>query len=212
MNRSALLPYEGTIPPRMYGAALGDDGFSPLTPDQYIKIRLGDQLSYYQGKTVQLEGTLKVMQWSIYGLGGIGTLLAAVGFQLWIALTTTIVGVITVFLEYRQTENTLVQYNQTAADLANLKSWWAALSDQQQQDPANYDKLVEFTEAILHAEMAGWTQRMENALADLYENQTQTPPKNQPTQPGSIGTKNQNPPTPASTQAPTAQPIQPEKP
>jgi hypothetical protein len=173
VNRCGLLPYTDKIPPEMYGAAADDDGFSSLSPEQYVKIRLGDQLGYYKKKTVKLETTLQRMQWSIYGLGGIGTFLAAVGLQLWIALTITIVGVITVYLEFQQVENSLVQYNQTAADLENLKSWWASLSSAQKQDPKNYDKLVDLTETALHTEMSGWTQRMENALADLYAKETE---------------------------------------
>jgi hypothetical protein len=172
VNRCGLLTYNDKIPPE-YGAAADDDGFSSLSPEQYVKLRLGDQLGYYKKKTVTLETTLQRMQWLIYGLGGIGTFLAAVGLQLWIALTITIVGVITVYLEFQQVENSLVQYNQTAADLENLKSWWASLSSSQKQDNGNYDKLVDLTETALHTEMSGWTQRMENALADLYAKETE---------------------------------------
>ena len=205
VNRCGLLPYKGPIPPEMYGASANDDGFSSLTPEQYVKIRLGDQLSYYRKKTVRMETTLHRMQWSIYGLGGLGTFLAAVGFQLWIALTTTIVGVITIYLEYQQVENSLIQYNQTAADLENLKSWWVSLSNEQKQEPKNYDQLVELTEGALHTEMAGWTQRMENALAELYAKETseqeeaenkQKEKLEQPTQVETTQTQN---PSPAST-------------
>jgi hypothetical protein len=173
VNLCALQPYCGCIPPRMYGAAARDDGYSDLSPEQYLKIRLGDQLNYYQKKTVVLEQKLKRMQWSIYGLGGIGTFLAAVGLELWIALTTTIVGVVTLYLEYQQVENTLTKYNQAATDLANLKSWWIALSKQEKEDPKNYDQLVELTESVLGLEMAGWGQRMENALSKLQTTQAE---------------------------------------
>jgi hypothetical protein len=167
VNLCALTPYCGLIPPKMYGAGALDDGYSALTSDQYLKVRLGDQLNYYQKKTASLERKLKRVQWSIYGFGGLGTFLAAVGLQLWIALTTTLVGVATLYLEYQQVENTLTKYNQAATDLANLRSWWTTLTEKEKNDPKNFEQLVEFTEDILSTEMAGWTQRMENALDKL---------------------------------------------
>ncbi|MCK5014984.1 MAG: DUF4231 domain-containing protein, partial [Candidatus Omnitrophica bacterium] len=66
VNLDALSPYEGPIPPEMYGAAAEDDGFGSLTPEDYITIRLGDQLSYYQHKTNDLKKELKRWQWLIY--------------------------------------------------------------------------------------------------------------------------------------------------
>lgn len=43
VNMSALRQYRGRIPPKMDGAEAEDDGYSRLTPDQYITIRIGDQ-------------------------------------------------------------------------------------------------------------------------------------------------------------------------
>ena len=56
VNLSAVQPYgessEKPIPPKMYGAAAKDNGYSYLTPNDYIKIRIGDQISYYQKRIV----------------------------------------------------------------------------------------------------------------------------------------------------------------
>jgi hypothetical protein len=172
VNLSALRPYDGPLPPQMHGAAAQDDGFSPLTPKRYVTIRLGDQLNYYRGKTNQLERQLKKLSWLIYIFGGLGTFLAAVGLELWVALTTTLVGTFTTFLEYQQIENTLMKYNQTATDLANLQAWWTALPPQDQAEPVNRQRLVTQTETILQTELTGWVQRMEDALASLRAQQT----------------------------------------
>ena len=82
---SALKNYKGPLPPQ-YSTADNDDGFTMLSPERYLNLRLEDQLSYYQKKTTQLERHWSYLQWGIYGLGGVGTLLAARGFELWIAL------------------------------------------------------------------------------------------------------------------------------
>lgn len=171
VNLSALRPYEGPIPPAMFGAAAEDDGLSFLLPDRYVAIRLGDQLNYYRLKTSRLERRLRRLQWLIYALGGVGTLLAAVGLELWVALTTALVAAFTTFQEYQQVENTLMRYNQAATDLANIRGWWIALPAEEQADQRNVDKLVEHTEKALQSEYTGWMQQMQDALAELYAEQ-----------------------------------------
>jgi hypothetical protein len=176
VNLSALRPYKGPTPPRMYGAAEFDDGFSLLTPDRYVTIRLGNQLNYYRSKTNKLERQLKFFHLLIYIFGGIGTLLAAAGLDLWIALTTALAGMFTTYLETQQVENTLMKYNQAATDLANVEAWWVALSENERKDYENIDKLVGHTETILKSELTGWVQEMQDALAELRAKQTEEAP------------------------------------
>jgi len=172
VNVSALRPYEGPIPPEMYGAAADDDGFNFLAPDRYITIRISDQLNYYEKRTNQLEKKLKWCQWAILIFGGVGTLLAAIGLELWIALTTALAVAFTTFLEYQQVENTLVKYNQAATGLANVQGWWMALSAEEQADQRNVDKLVEYTEKTIEGELTGWVQQMQDVLVPLHAEQT----------------------------------------
>ena len=177
VNASALKPYdkgEG-FPPDMYAAEGGDDGFSLLTPDRYVEVRLGDQLNYYRKKAVRLERQLKLIQWSIFIIGGLGTLLAAINQQVWIAFTTALAAALTTYLSYQQTESTLTKYNQAATDLNNVKSWWLALPPDEQAKPENVTTLVDHTEQVLQSELDGWVQQMQNALAELRKNQEQAP-------------------------------------
>jgi hypothetical protein len=164
INLTALQPYAGPIPPKMYGASGSDDGFSFLTPESYIEMRLDDQLNYYSLKIVKLEKKLKFFQWLIYIMGGAGTLVAAIGFELWVALTTSLAGVFASYLEYQQVENSLIIYNQAAASLSNIKTWWRALPNKKKREPENVEKLVENTEKILQNEMSGWVQQMQDAF------------------------------------------------
>jgi SMODS and SLOG-associating 2TM effector domain 1 len=110
VNLSASRPYiestEKPIPPKMYAANINHDGYSDLIPDDYVRIIIGDQINYYK-KIVQLDLRLKVFQWLIYITRGIGLLLAAIGFKLWVAPTIALVALFTTFLEHRQIQNTL---------------------------------------------------------------------------------------------------------
>lgn len=175
VNVSALHMYKGPIPPKMYGAGENDDGFKPLKPEDYITLRLEDQLYFYHSKTIKLEKQLKALQWLTYILGGIGTLLAAVKLELWVPLTTVLVGAFSTYLGYQQVENTLMQYNQARTDLANLQVWWTALSDKEKAIPENFDTLVRKAEKIFQTERSGWVQQMEDALEDLSEQQLDKP-------------------------------------
>lgn len=160
--------YDGEIPPEMYGAAADDDGYSMLTTNKYIKIRIGDQLSYFQKKIVKLERQLRYLQWMILIIGGIGTFLAALQVQLWIALTIALAGAFAAFLEYRQVENTVIKYNQTATELSNIQAWWESLTLSEKVDANNIDRLVKQTEEALSTELAGWVKQMQDAIDKLY--------------------------------------------
>jgi hypothetical protein len=184
-NLSALVPYkkENGFPPYMDAARGGDDGFSYLTPDRYVEVRLSDQLNFFQKKSLKLERQLKVLYWLTFIIGGVGTYLAAVNQQVWIALTTAIVAAIGTYLGYRQTENTLTKYNQAATDLSNVKAWWNALSAEVQSSQQNIDSLVEHTEQVLQSELDGWVQQMQNALAELRKGQEPVTEKNEKREP-----------------------------
>jgi hypothetical protein len=173
VNTSALLPYNKAngFPPYMSAAQGSDDGFSYLTPDRYVEFRLGDQLKYFHKRAVKLERELKALYWLTFIIGGVGAYLAAIDQQAWIALTTAIVAAMGTYLAYRQTESSLMKYNQVATDLANVKAWWTALSAEEQARQPNIDSLVEHTEQALQSESDGWVQQMQNALASLRKDQ-----------------------------------------
>ncbi|WP_375437795.1 DUF4231 domain-containing protein [uncultured Hymenobacter sp.] len=172
VNSSSLVPYNKKqgFPPGM-GAATADTGFGFLTPARYVEIRLGSQLAYFRRKAVGLERQMKVLSWLTFILGGVGTYLAAIGQQVWIALTTSLVAALGTFLSYRQTESSLIKFNQAATNLSNIRAWWNALSAEAQLQQSNIDLLVEHTEQVLELELAGWVRQMQNALADLHKNQ-----------------------------------------
>ena len=171
-NTTALPIYTGPIPPEN-AASPRDDGLSPLSTDQYVRLRLEDQLSFYRRKSVGLETQLSRLHWWVLGAGAAGTLLAAIGGSavIWITLSTTLAGAFMTYLGYRQVETTLVGHNQTATDLDNILSWWTALEPDEQANRANIEALALHTEQVLADELAGWSQRMTDALEKLRDAQ-----------------------------------------
>ena len=170
VNLSALIPYEGPLPPP-YSTAVNDDGVMRLSPERYLNVRLEDQLNYYVKKTAQLEAQWSRLQWGIYILGGVGTLLAARGLELWIALTTGLVGAMTVYLGYQQVEDRLKKYNRASINLTNISNWWSALPISEQAKQENIDQLVSETEQALGSEFNEWVQQMQETVTALKEEQ-----------------------------------------
>ena len=173
-NTMALPIYKGPVPP-VNTASPRDDGMSLLSTDQYVALRLEDQLGFYRRKTVTLEKDLSRLQIYVLLAGAAGTLLAALGghFVIWIALTTAVASAAMTYLSYRQTESTLTVYNQTATDLDNILSWWTSLEPEEQALRENIEALATHTEQVLAEELAGWTQRMTDALEKLRETQAE---------------------------------------
>jgi hypothetical protein len=140
-----------------------------LSPHDYLKDRVEDQISYFVAKTASLYKQLKTMQVWIYIAGGAGTAFAALRGDVWVALTTALAATLTTRLEMDQVENALVQYNQALTGLRNIASWWKALSQWEKGRRRNIDLLVEQTEKTLEGELAGWVQQMQTALDKLTE-------------------------------------------
>ena len=134
-----------------------------LTPDQYLNVRLEEQLGFYSKNVKKLERKLKAFNYSIYILGGLGTYLAAINEQLWIALTTILISFISAYLEQQQTENTLVIYNQAGSLLMRIKNWWDMLSEKDRSNINIIKHLVEITEDALKTESGKWVENMEIA-------------------------------------------------
>jgi len=171
VSGGALPAYEGPLPPP--GAAGDDDdGLSPLDPERYLELRVCDQRRFYRSKTVRLERKLRNLQLLTVAAGGVGTLVAAAGFELWVGLTTAIAGGVAAHLGYLQVEGTLVAYNQAIAKLEEVETR-ALLHLKAGTIDEAYDDLVERAETAIHSEHGSWTQQMHESLEHLR-------PKDQP--------------------------------
>jgi SLOG in TRPM, prokaryote/SMODS and SLOG-associating 2TM effector domain 1/Protein of unknown function (DUF4231) len=175
-SSGALAPYQGSLPPEMYGSARDDDGLSRLDAARYLEIRIGEQLSYYHGRTRELDRRRGVLQLLAVLAGGAGAILAAAGVEIWIGLTTAISGAALAYLAHLQIDNTIVAYNQSASKLARLQREWAAL-EPREQDGAALETLVTGGEAVLGTELGGWVQQMTQALDKLQATQGDAAPQ-----------------------------------
>jgi hypothetical protein len=168
IGHSVFKPYNGEFPPRV---DQDEDVLGMLTTDGYLNARLREPIAWYKRKAKKLGTEYKVFQFFIYLVGGVGTVIAALGQHLWVALTASLAVVFTAYLAYRSTEGTLILYNRTATLLTNVETWWASLTPKQKESTTYVDLFVNMTEDTLKNERIGWTQHMENALDQLKERQ-----------------------------------------
>jgi TRPM family ion channel/conflict system pore-forming effector with SLATT domain/uncharacterized protein DUF4231 len=165
-----LSPYRGPLPPDMYGAASEDDGLSPLSPERYLEIRVGDQLTYFHRRIRGLNRRRNVLQFLAIAAGAAGAILAAAKLEVWIGLTAGASAAALAYLGYLQVDNTIVTYNQTASRLAAQEREWRALWSAQRNETA-FKHLVTSCEAALATELSGWVQQMNDTLADIRREQ-----------------------------------------
>jgi hypothetical protein len=164
VNMSAL----DSLPPGEAGVpvdvATGDDGLAPLSPARYVQFRIDDQIEFYRRRARERERDVRRLRWLMLLFGGLGTFLAAIGLEIWVAVTVAVAGALTSYLEAMQLETTVMLYNQAATDLEAIRAWWLALPPADQVRPATVNRLVERSEDIMKAEHAGWVQQMQDAM------------------------------------------------
>ena len=171
-SSAPLTPYDGPLPPDMYGAGRDDDGLSALDPDAYLRIRVGDQLAYYHERIRHLDRQRNVLQVLALASGGAGAIVAAAGFEIWIALTTAISAAALSYLAVLQVDNTIVAYNRGRGD---SPAWSASglRAERADSEPTVFDRLVDRSEAVLATELGGWVQQMHEALEQLQTQQAE---------------------------------------
>ena len=166
---ASLQPYRGRRLPPRYGVCENDDGFSDLSVVRYMEWRLADQQAYFRRRSKSLDERHRRFRWWISILGGAGTLLAALGQELWVPVSVAVATALFSYLELRSVEANLASYNRAALGLDNVVTWWSGLSDEDKADPTSFAAVVDRTETLLGAENASWMVEMQHATADAVK-------------------------------------------
>lgn len=160
-------PYKGVLP--LYFSPddpNSDPGFTDLTPEEYVRFRLQEQLSWHEGRIVRLSKAKRNLTIAILLMGGAGSLLAALGgpFAVWVALTASLTAALTGWEELRNRETTIANYSKVKLELAIIRDYWYGLSSAEQTDSEFY-KMVLATENLMFAQNSEWLRSMQETLA-----------------------------------------------
>ena len=166
-NDLILKPYVGNIPP-YYDTQnnKGDEGFGDLGPDGYLKYRLEDQLDWHQNAVFGFEKRRTQLQVLIFVVGGTGTLLAAIGLNVWVALTASLAAALTAYLELYQYDWVIKNYNRVIVGLKRIQDHWQSLKPEERCE-AEFFKLVKTTEEVLWSQHEQFISTMRETLAAL---------------------------------------------
>ena len=159
---TALSPSPESIPPSRF-RKMGDDGFSAMSGETFVRYRLLEQLDYFQSATNRMERTLRNYRWGIWIFSALGTLLAAISQEYWLPLTVGTDTALSAYLEYQQVEQNLMAGNQSEAALANVMAWWVSLPEAKREAPENLAQLLDDTETVLESNVAVWVKQMQAA-------------------------------------------------
>ena len=157
-------PYDGPLPPPMYGAAGADDGLHSMTLSEYVDSRVADQIRFYRGRTSELERWRTLLQLLAVAASGAGALIAAAGAEIWVAVTTAISAAPLAYLAHLQADTSIAAYNHSAARLEGIERRWQA--HLQSGDTEGAVTVVRDAEAVLTSERGGWVAHMSEALRD----------------------------------------------
>ena len=101
------------------------------------------------------------MQALIYISTGVSVVLGTFGLDLYIAITTGLVSLLTGMLEYQKLEATIVALNVASVNLHNQLLWWDSLTFVEKRMGKHRDNLVATTESAIMGEMNLFYQHSE---------------------------------------------------
>eukprot|EP00741_Cyanophora_paradoxa_P018360 tig00000204_g17727.t1 len=132
-----------------------DDGFSRLDPKQYLEFRVRPKLRRYKAEAEWSHAWLRFLQISAIFSGAAGAILGLLGYQLWIAVTTSLAAVFAAWQDLENLEKRLMQMNMCHTELNNIQASWNALRPDEKLKRTNIERLVLSAENVILGE-AGW--------------------------------------------------------
>ena len=168
---NTLEAYNGPLPPHHILEAF-DDGWSDLSPDEYVCYRLIPLIKRYDRAAKYYEAQLSLFTVSNYVLGAIGTLLAALSsvppldtynLQAWVALTTGISNAATRYMDYCRMDFLQKKSNKVKMALHDVQSWWDSRGNESESQAVKND-LVTRVEALITGEFVEWGGQMKKEM------------------------------------------------
>ncbi len=147
----------------------GDDGYRDMAADDYIRLRLVNQYRWYTDKSFY---EYRVMgRWQVVALviGGAGSLLAYLGYEAWVAVTTSAAVTVSALANLMMYGRTYVIYHVAAQQLRQHYNSWNAKTAEYRMQAENISTFVASVETIFKNEINQWQQQAQDALeqADL---------------------------------------------
>lgn len=136
-----------------------DDGFSQLTVDEYLLYRVRPQREWYVRKLHRNYADLRNWRAGVLLMTGLGAFLVAVGFEPWVAVTTSIATAAGIYIDLRMYGRTYGIYHTAVMELDEEVARWLALPQDRKDDMAEVSDFVKRVEDIFQRERERWMQQ-----------------------------------------------------
>jgi hypothetical protein len=164
-----VTPYDGPIPPDYDPAdPTSDPGFTRLMPNDYIKYRIEHQLKYFSDLMIAPQKTRLYLQIGLLATGGLSILLAALGgaYTVWVAFVVFTAAALISWLEPRQLDAIINDYNQLLLGLNIIRDRWYSFS-RDEQTGEEFFKLVIATEKVIWSQYNKGASEIWRAIDEL---------------------------------------------
>ncbi|HEU0295876.1 MAG TPA: SLATT domain-containing protein [Anaerolineales bacterium] len=160
--------YSGPLPSNYRpGDPNSDPGFHDLNGEEYFKYRLEHQLDWHNRKVNQRKMERRWMTIFVLAIGGLGSVLAALGgpFAVWVAFTASIVAALLGWQELRNVDEIIKNYSKVVMELTILYDHWQNL-EPEERTPAEFYTMVNECEKVLWAQNREYIRSMQEALEE----------------------------------------------
>jgi hypothetical protein len=136
-----------------------DDGFSPLTVDEYLLYRIRPQREWYIRKLHRNYNDLRNWRAAVLFVTGLGAFLVAINLEPWVAVTTALATGAGIFIDLKMYGRTYAIYHTAVMELDEEVARWQALPQDRKDEPREISEFVKTVEDILQRERERWMQQ-----------------------------------------------------
>ena len=129
----------------------------PLAVDEYVKLRLDDQIDYYGRKAAGHSAVVGRVRAATLVLGVAAFILGALGgggSGVWLVVITTVTASLAAYLYANRLQYLVGSYTAAARNLKSLRFGWRTFGDA--SDDAERNRFILDCEAVLSAESQSW--------------------------------------------------------
>lgn len=157
--------HQGETPKRLSGRYFieHDNGFNPITIEDYIDYRVVPQRDWYVKKVYEDYEKIKDWRQVILYIGGGSAVLAAVQLEPYIVITTAAVVAVNTHIQLNLIGSNYGNYHITASRIDSELVTWRNLPKHERNDPKVVSEFVTRMEQIFEDERTVWMQQASQA-------------------------------------------------
>ena len=141
---------------RFHMGLLPDNHHSPVTPDDYIRMRLFSIMDFYRQRLPRYSAFWERCRFLVMSGAVISATISYLGFHEKVAIVSAATAGISAWLEWSGISRKVARYNASIVDIENLILWWDSMSTVEKSSPLVVEHLVAAGEAIINNERGSW--------------------------------------------------------